>query len=191
MLLRQTRAESVARIWDILFLEYPNPQALAKANEEYLFEKLKFLGFGKMRSQALISVAQWIENHHGGKVPPKLSSLLEMPHVGNYAAHAVLCFAFKIKIEIVDGNVQRFFSRYYNLEVKADIRRNPQIPVIAKAVLPREREKAVLHNYGMLDFTAQVCKPIRPLCEICPLSLTCATGIKNLTDKNNPKLTSK
>jgi A/G-specific adenine glycosylase len=188
MLLRQTRAESVAKIWNSLFLQYPNAREIAMASEEKLFENLKFLGFGKMRSRALILASQWLVKYHDGEVPPKLTSLLEIPHVGSYAAHAVLCFAFGEKIEIVDGNVQRFFSRYYNLEVKADIRRNPHIPIIARAALPREKKKAALHNYGLLDFTAQICKPVKPLCEICPLSKSCITGIKYLAELKGQKV---
>lgn len=176
MLLRQTRAPEVAKLWNNFFESYPSIEDLAKADRNLLTEQIAILGFGTMRSGALISAANWIVKKHDRKVPENVEELLAIPHVGTYAAHAVLCFAFGHKIEIVDGNVQRFYSRYFGIPVKPDIRRNPIIAELAARALPRERSKAKLHNFGLLDFTADICKPGKPRCEICPLAKTCKWG---------------
>jgi A/G-specific adenine glycosylase len=176
MLLRQTRAAGVAKLWDNLFQRYPDAQAMARANKSEVEALISILGFGKMRAEAMIGAAKWLITHHGGQVPEDASELVKIPHVGSYAAHAVLCFAYGHKKEIVDANVLRFFSRYYGINVKADIRRNPHVVKLAWDALPKAVDKAAEHNYGLLDFTADVCKSGRPRCEICPLSSECEWG---------------
>ena len=188
MLLRQTRAGGVAKLWKDFFDKYYDPYLVAAANKENLFDELKILGFGNQRVEALVSASNWLINHHNGDVPKKLDQLLAIPHVGIYAARAVLCFAFNKRIEIVDVNVQRFFARYYGLEVKADVRRNPHIWQIAQEALPGGSKRTQQHNYGLLDFTAEICIAGKPLCEICPLLSSCEFGKKQLAFLNKEKL---
>ena len=176
MLLRQTRAGAVAKLWEPFFARYSTPLSIVSANKEELFNELKILGFGNQRVEALVSASNWILEHHNGRVPKKLDQLLAIPHVGIYAARAVLCFAFNQRIEIVDVNVQRFFARYYGLEVKADVRRNPHVWQVAQEALPPGARRTQQHNYGLLDFTAEICVAGKPFCEICPLSSSCELG---------------
>lgn len=178
MLLRQTRAEGVAKLWNDFFEKYPNAESLARADRRRLTRRIAILGFGKQRSEALKQASKHLVQHHGGEVPDSLDDLLKVPHIGNYAARAILCFAFNHPVEIVDVNILRFFARYYGIEVKPDIRRNPGIWELAFEALPRGRRRVQQHNYGMLDFTAGICKSGRPLCEVCPLSTSCAWGIR-------------
>jgi len=173
MLLRQTRASEVAKIWETFVRRYPDAKALAKANRRELRALISILGFGKMRTDALILASRWIVKNCDAQVPTDPLSLMRIPHVGNYAAHAVLCFAHGERREIVDANVLRFFSRYHGSPVKSDIRRNPHISDFARKALPKDGRLAKHHNYGLLDFTAQVCKPVGPLCHNCPLVNSC------------------
>lgn len=176
MLLRQTRAGHVAKIWSDFTRDYPSPESLIQASKDELVARLKVLGFGEQKAEALKSAAAWLVDKHQGKVPDTLEELLEIPHVGNYAARAVLCFAFGQKVEIVDTNVLRLFSRYFGIILKPDIRRAPQAWEIARQMLPREKKNVQQHNYGILDFTAEICKSGVPRCEICPLINSCEFG---------------
>lgn len=177
MLLRQTRAEGVAKLWGKFFEQYPDASTLARAGRRRLLSQIEILGFGNQRAEALAHASEYLVRFHGGQVPDTLEELLKVPHIGNYAARAILCFAFNRPVEIVDVNILRFFSRYHGIEVKPDIRRNPGIWTLAREALPRGRKKVQQHNYGMLDFTAVICKSGRPRCEICPLSSSCKWGI--------------
>lgn len=163
-------------MWHDFVRDYPDAHTLAAASKSEIKNKVAILGFGEQRSTALLDAAGWLVKHHDGIVPEDLDALLRIPHIGNYAARAILCFAFGHRIEIVDINVLRFFARYYGLEVKLDIRRAPEIWAIAREALPRKRALAKAHNYGLLDFTADICKPGRPRCEICPLVKSCVYG---------------
>ena len=173
MLLRQTRASHVSSIWISFTNRYATPKALLSASRQDLIKYLRVLGFGNQRSDALRLAASWLIQHHKGKVPTSLHELLKVPHIGEYSSRAILCFAYGEREEIVDSNVLRFFSRYYGLTLKPDNRRNPLAWQIAREALPRGTKFIREHNYGILDFTADICKPGKPLCEICPLARSC------------------
>ncbi len=178
MLLRQTQSMAVAKMWHTFIQKYPDASTLAQAKRDALLDQLKILGLGKQRASALLSAANWLVEHHNGQVPGTREELLKVPHVGLYVAHAVLCFALGHKIEIVDTNILRLYARYYDLEVTPDIRRNPGVWDIARWSLPEEREKVQQHNYGLLDFTAGICRSRQPQCTVCPLASSCKWGTR-------------
>ena len=177
MLLRQTQATAVSKLWQKFFQKYPDAKTLAQANKEDLQDQLKILGLSKQRSSALLEASTWLIKNHQGQVPDTKEELLKIPHIGEYASHAELCFAFGYKIEVVDTNILRFYARYYGLEVKPDIRRNPEIWKIARLSLPKKRKEVQEHNYGLLDFTAEICRSNAPRCIVCPLLSSCEWGI--------------
>ena len=107
-------------------------------------------------------------------VPEQEDELLAIPHVGPYTAGAVRCFGHGLRAAVVDIGILRFLSRYYGLQVKADIRRNKQVWEIAYQLLPEDAARAREHNFGLLDFTAQVCKARSPEHDSCPLAASCA-----------------
>ena len=176
MLLRQTQAIAVSKLWNDFTSSYPDPMTLAQANKYALLDQLKILGLGQQRTSALIAAATWLVEHHHGQVPDNKEELLNVPHIGAYMSNAVLCFAYGHKLEVVDTNILRFYARYYGLNAKPDIRRNPEIWKIAKSSLPVERSEIRQHNYGLLDFTADICKARSPLCNDCPLVTSCNWG---------------
>jgi A/G-specific adenine glycosylase len=149
---------------------------MAGAKRKDLVDQLTVLGFGNQRAEALVLASAWLVEHHKGRVPSSLTELLRVPHIGEYSARAILCFGYGRKEEIVDSNVLRFLSRYYGLKLKPDNRRNPIAWELARAALPRSFSYAREHNYGLLDFTAEVCKPTGPKCENCPLLRSCSWG---------------
>jgi len=174
MLLRKTRAEAVAKLWPKFVASYPDASSVTRASKKKLVYQLKILGFGNQKAEALSLASKWLIENHDGTVPDNLDDLMRVPHVGAYAAGAVLCFGFHRRFEIVDVNVQRFFARYYGIEVKRDVRRNPVIRDIARKWLPRTGRRTEQHNYGLLDFAAEICKAVNPRCATCPVVQTCS-----------------
>lgn len=178
MLLRQTRAEMVAPVWREMVARYPAPEGLGAAPPGELHELVRCLGFGQQRVAALKAVVRALVERHGGAVPSTVEELEALPHVGPYAARAVCCFAYGQPVPVVDSNVLRLFSRLAGWQLPWDIRRTKAGPAwqVASQLLPPEAPKE--HNYGVLDFAAEVCKPIRPRCESCPLAGCCRYGTR-------------
>lgn len=179
MLLRQTQVANVIKVWPEFFDKYPDLEALVRGKKDELFDLLKVLGFGNQRTNALLEASSWIIERHGGEIPQTLNDLLEIPHIGHYSARAILCFAYGHSIELVDTNFLRFFSRYFGLSVVPDIRRNKAAWKLANSLLPKDSSIISQYNYGVLDFTAVICKSRRPSCEKCPIIRSCSYAANN------------
>lgn len=178
LLLVQTKAEDVARVWPGLIRRYPNPSNLARVRQSTLIHLLKPLGFQRRRARALKDVSRALVDFHLGEVPQTMDGLLSLPHVGLYIATAMACFGFGKRVPIVDSNVIRVFDRITGTQGARDVRRRFDTWALAWGVLPRVHAKS--HNYGLLDFAAQTCTSREPFCAECKLAAFCAFGQKKL-----------
>lgn len=174
MLLRQTQANMVAPVWERFLSQYPTPSACLDGDEQELLALVAPLGLGRQRADALRKMSATLVTRHAGRVPRSLAALQALPHVGVYAAHAVACFAFGQHVPVVDMNVIRVFSRITGVGYGRDNRRAPAVWELARAALPTHHVRE--HNYGLLDFAAQVCKSRAPACKTCPLVSQCQYG---------------
>ena len=178
ILLKQTQAGKVAKIWPPLVVQYPNAAAMAGADPEDLFNSVSELGFGHQRTKALIDLSSAIRVT-GEPLPSAPDDLITLPYVGVYTAYAVACFAFGQRFPIVDLSIVRTISRIAGIQPPKDIRRASEIWDIGWALLPRRRY--VEHNYGLLDFAALFCKPRSPRCLECPLVKKCSYALTGAT----------
>ena len=170
VLLKQTRAEMVASVWPALSRKYPDAASLESASPEELYHDIACLGFGRQRVTGLRQLSAAITG--AGHIPSQPADLMEFPYVGIYSAHAVACFAFGHRVPVVDLSIVRVLSRLVGIEPASDIRRAPQVWEIAQTLLPDREVKE--HNYGLLDFAADMCKARSPRCDECPVALSCA-----------------
>lgn len=169
VLLKQTRAEMVAMVWPTLVQTYPSTADLESADPEVLFRHISRLGFGRQRTVALRELSAAINN--AGSLPSQPADLMKLPYVGIYSAHAVACFAFGRRVPVVDLSIVRVLARIAGIELASDIRRAPEIWDIAWSLLPDREVKE--HNYGLLDFAADMCRSKFPRCDECLLAPCC------------------
>ncbi len=170
VLLKQTRAEMVAEVWPALCRKYPNAYSFESASPEMLYHRVSCLGFGHQRVTALRQVSVAITK--AGGLPTQPAELMKLPYVGMYSAHAVACFAFGHRVPVVDLGIVRVLSRLAGIRRPSDIRRAPEIWEIAQTLLPDNEVKE--HNYGLLDFAAEICKARLPRCHECPIASSCS-----------------
>ena len=170
VLLKQTRAEMVAAVWPAVYREYPNAASLEIAIPEALHYYISCLGLGRQRVTALLQISAAINKARG--IPALPEDLIKLPYVGIYSAHAVACFAFGYRVPVVDLSIVRVLSRLAGIEQPSDIRRAPEVWEIARSLLPDKEVKE--HNYGLLDFAADMCKARSPRCDECPVAANCA-----------------
>jgi A/G-specific adenine glycosylase len=178
VLLVQTKAEDVARVWPKLAKTCRSPEALAATRKQTLVGLLRPLGLQNQRAASLKRICNTIIADFGGKLPSTLKGLLLVPHVGLYTAAAVACFKFGERVPIVDANVMRVLGRIVGKSVVKDLRRSKEVWTWAWALLPRKN--CSQHNYGILDFASLVCTPQKPHCERCPLCNDCSFGQQQL-----------
>lgn len=172
-LLQQTAARAVVvQAYQQLLKEYPSPRRLAKARILDLEEIIRPLGF-LYRARELQALGQELVAQHRGKVPRTLQELLALPGVGDYAARAVLSFAYGEDVPIVDTNVARFLYRIYGIEgrMPSNPARKKSLLELAATLVPFGRSKE--WNLAVLDLCAAICTPSKPKCSLCPLQEYC------------------
>jgi A/G-specific adenine glycosylase len=175
-LLQQTAARPVViKAYEELLRRYPNPKVLAAAKQPDLEELVRPLGF-VYRAADLLAMAQALVERHQGKVPGNLKELLALPGVGDYAARAVLSFAFGEDVPVVDTNIARFLYRLYGIPGRLPFNpaRKKSLIELAASLVPAGRSKE--WNLAILDLCALICKPSTPLCSSCPVQPYCNYG---------------
>lgn len=171
MMLRRTRANQVAPVYEAFMLRYPAAQDLVGADDREVSELLHPLGL-TWRVPAFKKLAQCLVSEHGGEVPIDREALMALPGVGDYVAEAVRCFGFGQAVAIVDANTVRVAGRYFGFEFNPESRRKKDVRAAVARLLDPARPAE--SNLGLLDFAAVICQPLRPLCDSCPVAIRCA-----------------
>ncbi|PKL18227.1 MAG: DNA glycosylase [Spirochaetae bacterium HGW-Spirochaetae-5] len=169
IMLRRTKADQVKDVYRELFNTYPDIDALANAGDE-LNGILYHLGL-QWRQSAFRNVVSDIKIKYNSKVPETREELKKLEGVGDYVAGAVLSIAMNKNEWIVDSNIVRLFQRYFGIETSKEGRRDKHIIEFSKIYSSdAEPRKA---NLAILDFTAIVCKPGKPICGDCIINTNC------------------
>lgn len=169
-MLQRTKAEQVEPVYKKFLSKYPDVFTLAKARELSVCRFTDNLGLHK-RGQNFIKAAKYVVKHYNGKFPDKRDSLLKIPGVGDYVAGAILTVCFNKPEYVIDANIARFINRYYGLNLTGEIRRKKQIIEKSKELFNFHDTRRLL--FALLDFTALVCKPLKPDHDNCFLRKTC------------------
>lgn len=166
VMLQRTRAEQVVPAYQQFCVKYPGPEDYVKDNNADVFKNLGL----KWREKQLKELAK-ILSVRG--IPDDREELLKLPGVGDYIAAAYRSLHRNIRDVIIDSNVVRIYGRFFGFETDPETRRKKWFKELTDQITPEEYFKDF--NYGLIDFTREVCKP-RPLCEICKLKIKCQYG---------------
>lgn len=174
LLLQRTKASTVARFHPVLLEKYGTPAAVLAVEPAILEQDLAPLGFNIRRARSMREIASAIMSGESGAVPATETELLELHGIGRYMARAVLCFAFKQPVSIVDANVTRVFSRFFDMDATADNRRNKRLWEKGDEIIATNPDHVREINWGILDLAALACHPREPACDACPVQERCA-----------------
>jgi A/G-specific adenine glycosylase len=103
-----------------------------------------------------------------------------LPGIGPYTAGAIAAIAFGQQVVVVDGNIERLFSRYFGIETPIPAAKT-EIAVAYKSLLPVGRPSDF--PQALMDFANSVCTPKRPGCERCCLADSCIALARGNAEK--------
>lgn len=170
VMLQRTTAASVSHVYPKFIEHFPNWQALSRASEETLQQLLRPLGLWRLKSSVFIKLARLIEER-GGVMPTTRQELEQLDGIGQYTASAVLCVVHDQPEPFIDANMSRVLERFFGPRVNVDIRNDPYLHTLSRKVVAHKNSLGL--NWAILDFSALVCKPRRPLCQECPVRERC------------------
>jgi A/G-specific adenine glycosylase len=176
IILQQTRVEQGLKYYEKFISKFPTISLLANAKDETVFKMWEGLGYYS-RCKNLLETARII-NKNGAVFPSTHKELLKLKGVGEYTAAAIASFAYNLPFAVVDGNVYRILSRYLaNSTPTGNAAGKKEFAVIAQKFL--HKKKPGLYNQAIMDLGATICKPVNPLCPVCPVQKNCAAKRTN------------
>jgi A/G-specific adenine glycosylase len=171
IMLQQTRVETVIPYYQNWLREFPDLKALADAEEDRVLKVWEGLGYYS-RARNLRKAAQVLLSEHGGQLPRDIKTLQSLPGIGRYTAGAIASIAYGVPAPILDGNLRRVFTRFFNIQSPIQTTETEKVLwKIAEEVLP-DRDPGDF-NQALMELGALICLPVNPDCENCPLVDDC------------------
>jgi A/G-specific adenine glycosylase len=126
---------------------------------------------------------------YGGRVPSDVDELAALPGIGRYTAGAIASIAFGRRAAVLEANTRRVLIRLVALNGDCNSAAGQsQLWSLAERLLPRT--KCGTFNQAMMDLGAELCVPLKPACELCPVREFCAAhaaGLQNVLPKRRRK----
>ncbi|MHA2190778.1 MAG: hypothetical protein ACXAAP_11130 [Candidatus Thorarchaeota archaeon] len=169
MLLRRTTASAVCRVYHDFIAKFETPERLAKAREYTIARYVQSLGLQNQRARDLRDMAKLLIKEHNGKPPKSLEELEALPGVGKYISAALMNFAYKTPVPMVDGNVLHLVNRLFSLSIKEPS--NSKVWDFMSEFGAEKQDKRLY--WGIIDLVATTCLRKKPRCESCPLPKVC------------------
>lgn len=165
VMLQQTSVARVMPKYEAFLDAFPTPGALAVAPLGVALRLWSGLGYPR-RCRNLQATAVVLHEQFDDHMPESIDELLKLPGIGQYTARAVLAFAHRTDVAVVDVNVSRVLSRLEGVPMKARALQN-----FADELVPQGLGWE--WNQVMMDFGERHCTVRSPLCDSCPVRTQC------------------
>jgi A/G-specific adenine glycosylase len=181
IMLQQTRVAQGTPYFLSFTAEFPTVFDLAKADEEQVLKLWQGLGYYS-RARNLHKTAQYVADELSGVFPGTYKELLQLKGIGEYTAAAIASFSYNEVVPVVDGNVFRVLSRYFDVETDiAAASAKKEFAALAFELMPKDNP--AIFNQAIMEFGALQCVPKSPNCGICIFNESCAALQKNKVDQ--------
>jgi endonuclease III len=166
----QCTDKRVNQVTPALFKRYPDPKAMAAADEAELIGLIRSTGFFNNKAKSLVAACRDIVALHRGRVPGTLEELVKLHGVGRKTANVVLGNAFGVPGITVDTHLGRV-ARRLGLTRQDD---PVKVEMDLMEVVPRGQWTAFSHR--MIHHGRALCAARKPKCEACPLARLCPSA---------------
>lgn len=143
------------------------PKDFAYCDVERLEKAIYPVGFYKNKAKQIVELSKIIVEELDNKVPNTIEDLIKFKGVGRKTANLVLAKGYNIPAICVDVHVHRICNRLGYVKTK-----NPEETEFAlREKLPEKYWLDI--NTLLVTHGQNVCKPIKPKCEDCPINKFC------------------
>lgn len=186
IILQQTRVAQGLPYFNAFLSNFPTVFDLANASEEQVLKLWQGLGYYS-RARNLHQTAKIIAFERNGEFPNSYQELLKLKGVGTYTAAAIASFAYHEAVPVLDGNVFRVLSRYFDVETDiTSVTAKKEFTALANEVM--DDKNPAQFNQAIMEFGAMQCVPKNPDCSVCVFNTSCAALQKKKVDQLPVKL---
>lgn len=157
----------------VIFKRFPNPEDLAAASFEEVYELIKSISFPNNKAKHLIGMATKLVSDFGSIVPSEVEQLETLPGVGRKTANVIASVIYDKPVIAVDTHVFRV-SRRIGLSDGATVEAVEKD--LTAGFAPELRGKA--HHWLILH-GRYVCIARKPKCQECGLCELCREYLLN------------
>jgi endonuclease-3 len=152
-----------------LFAKARTPEAIAKLRVSQIEKLIYPVSFYRNKAVFVRDTAKLVLSRFGGEVPRTLEEMIQLPGVGRKTANLVMILAFKSNDNIcVDIHVHRIANRLGWVQTRT--------PEETEQALYQalERKWWPIVNVYLVTWGQNICRPVYPRCQKCPILTSCA-----------------
>jgi endonuclease III len=163
----RTKDEVTAAATERLFALASTPEGMLKLTAEQIRKAIYPVGFYRTKAETILRVCRELIDRFHTRVPDTLDALLSLKGVGRKTANLVVSLGFGGAGLCVDTHVHRISNRLGYVRTK-----NPEETEFAlRKKLPPEYWSR--YNTLLVAFGRNTCRPVSPLCSVCPVAAYC------------------
>lgn len=184
-MLQQTQASRVNEKLPIFLERFPTVYELAKASNAEIIVAWQGMGYNN-RALRLRDAAKKIVAEYDGIIPADRELLISLPGIGRYTASAIVSFAYKIDVPIVDVNIRRVLTRiFYSPQLTTDLIGEGEIWKRAEEIIPIG--KGAMWHQALMDLGSAYCTARVPDCGNCIVKDYCNSALRLREGKKTKK----
>jgi endonuclease-3 len=150
----------------------PDIDSMIAIEKKELERLLRPAGFYRQKAGQLKRIALILQRDYKSKVPDDMESLLGLPGVGRKTANLVMGMVFGKPSICVDVHVHRISNRLGLVNTKSP----EETEYALRKLFPKAEWTGI--NLIMVRFGQEICRPVKQLCNKCPLSDQCPSRIQ-------------
>lgn len=154
-----------------LYREFPTLQSFADAQPEDIEKIIRPCGLGNTKARDIHAAAQYLLEHHDGKVPGTMAELIKIPGVGRKTANLILGDIFRKPAIVADTHCIRLSNRIGLVEGTKD---PGKVERALRPIVPPEASSDFCHR--LVLHGRAVCTARKPDCASCCLAEICKTA---------------
>lgn len=143
------------------------PKELANCDIKKLEKAIYPVGFYANKAKQIVELSKLLVEKYDSKVPNSIEELCKFNGVGRKTANLTIAKGFNEPAICVDVHVHRIFNRMGYVKTKTP----DETEMALREKLPKKFWIDI--NTLLVTHGRNVCKPIKPLCDICPVSKYC------------------
>jgi len=165
IMLQQTQVSTVIPYYKKWIKEFPNLDALSRANYDYVLKFWEGLGYYS-RCKNIYQTSKIINK----TFPSTYKKLIQLPGIGEYTAKTILAIAFNQNEVGIDTNLERVGFRLLGLKKKSKFNKNKVRKFLEKT---QDRNHPGDFNQALMDLGSSICQANFVNCQLCPISNYC------------------
>lgn len=143
------------------------PEDFAKCDVKELEKAIYPVGFYANKAKQIVELSKRLVEEYNSTVPESIEEMTKFNGVGRKTANLVMSRGFNKPAICVDVHVHRIFNRLGYVKTKTP----EETEFALREKLPVKHWIDI--NTLLVTHGQNVCKPIKPLCEVCPIKNNC------------------